>query len=276
MQFIDRPQEFLMCVPFLIPFAHWDKNAKNSLFIYADDKKTLIPTSQTHFIKLWQDFKGKRIEVSSENSLVRIHALMDGSTIHVALNNLNNKRVLLDLKAVLGNAKIQSIIQKRSCYKGGAYVFENKILKDLHNITLEIEETAILCIKLNQLIIPQRQVYEKTFYGDKLLVKTSQENIFQITIPEAWENPKSCELRISLAKKEGFKEHIRLSFNDQIYTLDMSATQGISQWYGNKIIKLTPDLIRNNNKLIVYSAESGGTISSIALKATYDQKLSFK
>ena len=85
-QFMQRPEQLDLVVPFIFLHAPWDPTDAHSAFV--PDGGGFKMTHCAKFFELWRDFDGRRLPVSSPDKYVRCVAVHDGQDVRVAISNL--------------------------------------------------------------------------------------------------------------------------------------------------------------------------------------------
>ena len=104
LNFLDRPNDFSIAVPFMLSFMHWAPDSLET-FIHQSPDGEFIKTKNTFILDMWSGFKGKRIPCRDTEHKVLSHAVIDEDTIRLAVNNRSGRRILLEIDSILPKNK---------------------------------------------------------------------------------------------------------------------------------------------------------------------------
>ena len=282
-QLLDRPHQFDFVVPFSLGYMHWNKEAGSALFKLDDpDQKTgalrFHKTKNTYYVELWKDFAGRRVPVESNDARVRAHAVLNGNTVQIVLNNLNGQRLRVNLAAMLGGASVETATIRRVYKQGAKVVYEEAtaISSTLAAIPMEVEETAIVAIQLSRTPKPSYALNEKTYYAEgTALVNSGAPIQMTVNVPEEdLALPlKRLQLRVGLQREGGFGEPLLAGVNREKDIVDLSDTTGISYYFSHVTTDINPSQLRESNDIFLQLGETGGRVLSVALIATREEPL---
>lgn len=268
-RYMNRANEFRLIVPFLIPVTWWDKDAKGNLFAYQPDG-SLELTKQQYYLDLWQDYEGDLVVAETATPRIFLHAVKQGNVVQLAINNMNPQRVRVDINADFGEAKIKSITQKRLWLDRGKLTFETSTLNGLTGIPLSVEETSIVTVTLDRPVESTSLLTEKTFYGDKILLKTGEPVEFEVNGPG--EDVVAAKLRVCCGRENGFNQDLSVRINGTTFTKDLAYTGKPGHFFGYAEFTVPPESITKRNTVIVDIPQQGGTISTVALLVKFSQQ----
>ena len=265
LNFLDRPNDFSIAVPFMLSFMHWAPDSLET-FIHQSPDGEFIKTKNTFILDMWSGFKGKRIPCRDTEHKVLSHAVIDEDTIRLAVNNRSGRRILLEIDSILPkNKEIVSIRQRKAFFDKGETQFINESLLSLKNIELGIDVTSIYEIKLNDRLNPKKLIDENLYYGLGTALNIDRD--VEINIPVGQKKIDASILRIGLHKSGGIKENILVELNGHIIEeKDLSFSKGTPNYMDYFEIDVNPKLIKDNNILKVYAKEDGVTLTSARIK----------
>jgi len=117
---LDRENDLLVSIPFITDKSTWHLTAANNYQPYGavlfKPKNIGQPNPQEWeytprilFYDLWKAAKGSRVEVTSENPDIQVHAFADSNKLFVALNNLDSATQSVDLDFTRGLNGFQNV-----------------------------------------------------------------------------------------------------------------------------------------------------------------------
>ncbi|MEM9252976.1 MAG: hypothetical protein AAGB29_11555, partial [Planctomycetota bacterium] len=241
-QYMQRPDEIDIAVPFLIPFTWWAPEAKDGIFVFdeVDEKRDLsaltanrpgiasgisgTPMTGIHagkprwFLDLWQGYTGRLVPVASDTPHVNVHAAADGQTLWVAISSVKSQRLAVDLKSALGDREIASAEQRRLYLDSGELLFEIVDVADrLAELPLAAEETSVVKITFVDPIPSQQTLTQTRHYGSRTLMPTGEPQPLAISVPseDLAGDVASAVLRIAVQRENGFGQPLRVMFNGE-------------------------------------------------------------
>ncbi|MEM6391225.1 MAG: hypothetical protein AAF797_00330 [Planctomycetota bacterium] len=274
MRFLERPEQFDIVVPFMLGFIHWNLNDDVRGVWATDENGKFIRTPSYDVMRLWSEFSGKRVPVSSPEPGLLRHAVLDGNTLYVALHNLTEDRLNVDLK-LDSDAGVKSIRQKRQYYTKGELRYEDEVIDSLDALPVNVSETTIVIVEFDSTPRTAGTLAERSFYGaDTAVPNTGKPIAFEIDVPEdvASGGIKAAELRLSMHAKNGSElgKSVRVEINGQ--AVDHSLERfGDAGYFGYTRIVLPPDAIAQANTIRVTFAKPGGTFAAARLVVTYPE-----
>ncbi len=263
MQFIERPAEFAVCVPFLIPHTWWEPENRVAVF-RPDDHGVLRPSEQARFFDLWRGFRGRRLPSTTDRPLVRTHALLDGRTLWLALNNLEPRRVAVALRGLPTDA-LGSAEHRRLHYVDGAIAYSVSPSVDARAIPLDVEETAILRIPLANIPVITTTMARQHCYAPQTMLPTAVPAAFTIDLPGSLTRISQATLRIGLGRNGGFPSAISCSFNQHDVTIDLSHAAGVRDWFGTASASIDPTWLSERNQIVIQPNANDGLVTSAVL-----------
>lgn len=278
-QFMMRPDNILKCIPFITGKTKWNKGPNPYPWVIS--KRTEDGKWEwTHLIKyfeFWKDLSGKYIDITSSNPDVLSLAFLNGKTIFVVLNNLeNDTNVDIDLLSK-GNGKIKSIKIKRLYNKNGVPVLEkSNINKDSHSILLKRDETIILAYEFDKKIKPSQKIESKKYYATEYLKKIKSNSTESFTVPINNGKIKYACLKLGIARPHGFDiAPTQICLNGKTYSFPKN-WKGYDQedrikegFFGVIDIPVSVEDLQNNNIVTLKYNNDGGTISTVGLQIDY-------
>ncbi|MEM1107842.1 MAG: hypothetical protein AAGH99_04045 [Planctomycetota bacterium] len=294
-QYMQRPDEIDITVPFHIPFVWWEPEAKDGIFIFEtiDENRDLSALTANRpgmasgisgspmtgiragkgrwFLDLWEGYTGTLLPIVSDTPHVNVHATADGRTLWVAISNLKSQRLAVDIAGALGRRKVRSAEQRRLYLDSGVLKFEKvDVSYGLDAVSLAAEETSVVKITLTRPIEPEQTLTQNRYYGSETLMATGEPRSLKISAPELSDTAsvESAVLRVALQKENGFANPLKVKFNDRTIEVDLSESQGIRNYDTVKEIEIPADAIRPENTVVLNQQEEGGVMASAVLLLT--------
>lgn len=269
--FLNRPNDFEITVPFMLTFMHWAPDSLET-YIHQAPNGEFVKTKNTYIIDMWTGFEGKRIPSSDSEHKVLTHAVIDGDLIRLVVNNRSGQRAELNIKSVLPKgAKIQSIKRRMVLFEKGEAKFVYDELADLKQIPLGVDVTAIYEIQLNKAPKLKKVQNEEQHYA--LSTAVPVKNSVMLEIPVDSKKAISATLRVGLFRKGGFGKPITLTLNEsETHTVDLSWSKGTPNFFDYVEVAVNPKNIAQNNLLEVTIEESGATVSAARITTVTESK----
>jgi len=194
-------------------------------------------------------------------------ALHDGNQIHVALTNMGGQRLSVSLVGVADSSKIKSIAQKRLYYRDGEVRFEpNNVLKDLSAVEVDVEETTIVTIELEQSLEIDDALQRNFYYAAETAVqpKDVSKEGFQISIPDATKI-EAARLVIGVHRDGGLKQALKLNFNGKEASTNQKWAAEVKNLFEPATVNIPASMIRKEN-FVKIGNQQGLTITSVHLE----------
>lgn len=269
--FLDRPQDFEITVPFMLTFMHWAPDSLET-FIHQTPDGEFVKTKNTYLIDMWEGFKGKRIPSADSEHKVRTQAVLDGDLIRLVVNNRSGQRTTLDINATIPKgAKVLSVRRRMALFEKGETKYVDDQLPGLTNIPLGVDVTAVFEIQLANAVTPAITLNESIHYGHQTAVKVNQ--TATLDIPADNTPAESAVLRVGLYRKGGFGKPITISLNGtENHTVDLSWGEGINQFMDYVELPIDPTHVKAMNQLSVSYSEPGATVAAARILLTHSSK----
>jgi len=272
-KFLQRPHEIDMSVPFAFLSLSWNPTSGNAAFIPKSGKQTNVPIDQlnttpvTYFFELWRDFDGRRLPVTHSRKWLDATALHEGNKVHVALTNMGGQRLNVKLSGIASGGSIKSINQKRLYYRDGRVNFEAaNQLKDLSAVEVEVEETTLVTIELEQPLKVEQTMRRDFHYAAETAVKTKEapQDGFVVSIPNS-NSIEKARLVIGLHRDGGLKGPLDLTFNGKSALTNQKWAAEIKNLFEPIAVNIPVSMIKETNRVKI-GAQDGLTITSIHME----------
>lgn len=265
LNFLGRPHDFEITVPFMLTFMHWAPDSLET-FIHQTPDGEFVKTKNAYLLDMWEGFKGKRIPVTSSAAKVPVHAVLDGDTIRLVVNNRSGQRADLSVASLLPEGrKVVSIKRRIISFEKGETRYAHESLHDLNAIPLGVDVTVILEIQLDQAPVLERVVEERFCYAREVAVNIN--GSARLTLPvDAPQELSGAVLRVGLYRKGGFPTPVSIRFNGETLPCpDLAWSVGTPQFFDYVEIPLDLKMVRADNELVVETTEAGATVTAARL-----------
>ena len=271
---LRRDDRLIKMIPFMVLKASWyDSEYPYPWTLYHRDKDEWKLTHLVKWYEFWKDVQGRHLPTSCSSLDVQTHALLDGRTVYLLLDNLLNSEVSLTVQELVDQGlNVESASISSLYYDGVEPVISPKEpLQQLGDeVVLEPHAAAIIRIGLSKIPQLRSELYESTFYGDRILQPImAKPAYFMIEVPKRGESIKSCTLRLGIGRSKDLSLRPRVLINGHLIKVPGGARGNTDlvgdQTFATKEIKVPVEFLRKKNRLSVQFAEPGGRISSAVL-----------
>ena len=282
---LERQDKMLISIPFITGKATWHINANNNYQPYGAvlwiPENIGVPleqitgwdyTARINFFKLWQEVKGERVLIRSNNPDIQTQAFLDGQPLYVALNYLDENEQAVDL-SFLGNIPDLDQVDIRSLK---IFKFDDPIYQQSTSLTypktlnLVAGETVVLAYSFASPIAFDNSIAATKYYSKKHLepIVANKELTFQFDGVLSGEG--YAHLRMSIGRKHTRSKAPEIRVNGQLVIMP-SNWAGYDQadrddFFGMIRIPVPAEQLQANNTVSIKFPDSGGHISSLVLE----------
>ncbi len=294
-QFMQRPDELDLCVPFAIPLQWWQPENPMGLFKYDTVDENRDPTALTAnrvgiasgipgspmtgirpnkpawFLDLWDGYAGTMVPVTSGTPHVHAHAVARGHTLWLAVSNMKAQRITVNLGAALGGRGVATATQRRLYLDRGELRYDTvEVTRSLGHIAVAPEETTVLQLTLDRPFRPERTLNETRHYGSRTLMPTGSPQNLTVGAPESVADapPHAATLRVGVQRKGGFTQPLTVRFNGLDFVVDLSHSAGIQHYDTCVEITLPVEAVQRHNRVTLTQSDDGGMMAAAVLKVT--------
>jgi agarase len=266
--FVNHPDIFAMTTLFTIPVTWWAKDSKCSLFVYRPDG-LFDMSPQCLLLELWKDHVGRPIPVKASFRDVSLHAVMEGDSISVAATNMLPQRYELDIRTALPvGVKVLSVERRRLYLDMGNLHYETEKVTDPGKVAFAGLETSMFSIRLSARPVPESAIEERTFYGDKVLLRSRiGEKIPAIKIACDRLDALSSSLRIGYRPDKG-KNPLKVSINGK--PLQTVLLDSYDDGFAQVVIDVPPSILKASNS-IELGVPTGAAVGAAVLANEYPE-----
>jgi len=98
-----------------------------------------VLTFKQNFYKFWKNVKGKRAKITSDNLDIQAQVFVDGSTVYIAINNLDDADQMVDLNFLSGSSPVSRVITSSLVVNGtNTPIYESGTLTNSIPNTIEL------------------------------------------------------------------------------------------------------------------------------------------
>ncbi|MBK1879121.1 hypothetical protein [Pelagicoccus mobilis] len=295
-ELFNRQDRLEISIPFITGFAEWYLAAPNfhpytpalwrpvpeEIQVTKDNEGNITSftvgsfqlTEKARFYELWQDVRGKRAFVSSDNPDVQVDTFVDGDTAYVCLNNLDDEiEHTISLSILKSVDDFESVrIKQLEIYDLEAPDYSDETSNTAPgSITLSPHGTAVLAYKYSAPIRFEKKVTVKEYHPNSYLqpISTNQAITFEFDGLEIDEGTASLRMGIGRPHSRSKKPTITLNGNaltvpDNYAGYDQT---GRDDFFGVIEIPVPYNtLIQGTNTLVARFPDTVGHVSSMILK----------
>ncbi|NCG09280.1 MAG: hypothetical protein GWO81_06910 [Verrucomicrobia bacterium] len=266
MQFMERPGDFELTVPFLLGFMHWEPDSGYAL-VRKDNEGAYQLTKNAYFLDLWEGVGGDYLHLKPIHPKVHALGWKKGEQIFLAVNNQSGADVNLRPECLLpeGN-KVASIQYRHPTYADGQFQMRRGVLEAGQSLTIHNAESAIIEIHTEQALATESVIAQRNFYADQTAVLLSYDTELEIVLPAAaLEQVQSVTLRMGLRDANGPSGLIEGQFNAHPFTVALDAYTGMQNFFEYVDIKVPAQQLKENNLLSLNLPHSSTLISHAKL-----------
>lgn len=282
LQFMQRPDDILKTIPFLVLKAEWGRtnvpyNPRLMIQNFEKEGETgehWVWSELIKFYELWSDVNGTRVDVRTGNVDVLADAYVDGNKVYVIVTNMirENQDIDLNLFEDKGNT-LQSVSVKH------LHMPRSQPLLDIDDLDvsksstfdLGVEATAIFEYTFANDVMIDETTEELKYYSDVYLqeIKARTPMIFNID-GLALSGNSNAILRVSLGREHGKKifPNVKVNGVDVAPRTDFTGEDQKlrPQFFGMIEVDVPASLLQENNEIEVTYSDDGGYVSSVSMR----------
>lgn len=265
-QFMERPADFELTVPFLLGYMHWEPDSGYAL-VRKDAAGAYQLTKNAYFLELWEGVGGEYLHLKPIHPKVHSLGWKKGKQVFLAVNNQSGANVNLRPELILpeGN-RLVSIQYRHPTYTNGQFQLQRGILKSGESLRIRNAETAILEIQTEACIQTERVIEQRSFYGDQTALLLSYDTVLGIELPlDVLESAQSATLRLGLRDAYGPVGILEGQFNAHPFTVDLDPFSGMQNFFEYVDVKIPVQQLKENNLLSLNLPHSTTSISHAKL-----------
>ena len=292
---LERTDRMEIAIPFTTGKSTWHITEENNYMPYKAVLYKPIPigvpldevtgweyTERIHFYDLWKDVSGDRILIRTDNMDVLVQGFLDGNKLHIALNNLDDfdLPINLNLNGNLPNISqltIKSLIIHPDADPDYTIQTSTELLK---TYGLKKNETAVLEYTFSEPITFDNVIQSERYYSTTYLQPIQANNPINYNFNNInlVGNSGYAMLAMSIGRKHDRSKSPTVIVNGVSIPVP-SNWKGYNQidrndFFGTIEIPVPIGVVQESNSVSITFEDSNGHLSSLVLNvATYDSSL---
>lgn len=282
---LDRENNMMIAVPFIGSKATWHITEANDYQPYGSvlwrPKELGVPinsntewifTPRVHFFDLWQDVQGNRVHVNSNNPDIQTHAFVDNDKLYLALSNLDEKNLSVDLQRFEEQDDISSVrIKSLKIWddKNPVYSDETQTTAPT-KITLIPDETVVLEYLFNDIISFTNTIRNTKYYTSQHLKAITGSVKFNFNGVDIGNSGGVANLRMSIGRKHNKSKNPVVRLNGNQITVPNNWAGGDQanrdDFFGMITIPVPFEYLKDDNEVSIQFSDSDGRVSSVVLQ----------
>ncbi len=264
MQFMERPADFSLTVPFLLGYMHWEPDSGFAL-VKRNSLGEFELSKNAYFMDLWEGVGGEYLYLDPIHPRVHSLAWKKGQQIFIAVNNQSGRPLKLRPELILPRSnRIQSIRYRLPTYQDGRFQLRRDDLELRESLSIGNAETAILIVETETPTATSKQILETAYYGQETVLPLSEPTTVKIETPgQNISSLQSLTLRLGLEDKNGPSGILNGRFNRHPFTIDLDSYASIENFFEYVDVTIPVSQLRDVNQ-ITLSLKDDSTILSHA------------
>ena len=264
MQFMERPADFSLTVPFLLGYMHWEPDSGFAL-VKRNSLGDFELSKNAYFMDLWEGVGGEYLYLDPIHPRIHSLAWKKGQQIFIAVNNQSGSSLKLRPELILpSNNQIQSIRYRLPTYQNGRFQLRRDDLEIGESLSIGNAETAVIIIETEAPTVTSEQVLETAYYGQETILSLWKRATVTIDTPsQNISRLQSLTLRLGLEDKNGPSGTLKGRFNGHSFKIDLDSYASIENFYEYVDVTIPVNQLRDVNK-ITLSLKDDSTILSHA------------
>lgn len=285
MQLLERPNQILQAIPFMILKAEWGRTngyPYPTRLLYDTDEfdnpfskdGPWAYTKRIQFFELWKEVNGTRVDTIASDPDVQVDAYVDGTNAFVIVSSLDHTGPqTIDLHVLGGDQAVAEVMVKHTyADDSGMPTLDIYTTNQLSVITLPASSTAVIKYMYTAPITPRAQSVESKYYATEYLkaILAGTPLTFSITNVNISAAYGESVLRLGLGREHGKSLRPSLRINGTAVSVPPDwrgydqSTRG--SYFGVIEIPIPYNLVQSNNTLEIDFDDDGGHVSSVALQ----------
>ncbi len=283
LSFADRPHLIDKTIPFIMLKEEWHGTTPTTVHPWRLMRRQDEPASFTggwvytemvKFYRLWSDVKGTRVYIQPSDVDIQTDAYVDGDKAYIILNNLDTSAQTLNLNLFEDGGNTLLNVRVKNMYWNGSAVAidETNHPGGLAQVQLQPEGTAVLEYTFQDSVAIAKTSSETKHYATTYLqsISAGVPRLFAID-GVATSAYGEAVLRLGIGRSKTLSKQPTVLFNGTPLSVnpDFMGHEGDdrSTFFGELDIPVPYHLIQPSNTVSVTFSDTGGHISSVALRA---------
>jgi agarase len=283
MAFLERPDNVLVTIPFIVLKAEWGRTTvpynwrlmRQQFEASGEAGNEWVYTELVRFYELWSDVNGTRVDSWADDQDILVDAYLDGADLYVIVNNLEFDNTTFDLD-VGGIGSILSVDIKHLRANNDQPVLETTTLTEVpESIALGGEATMILRLELDAVPTVDESSDESKHYAATMLQPIAANTTLSFDVDGLTPGANGeAVLRLGVGRDHGLSLTPDVTVNGSLVTVPTDyrgydqhhGGAGRVEFFGILEIPIQWSDIAANNRVEVTFPDDGGHVSSIALQ----------
>lgn len=288
LSFMDRPHLMLKTIPYVTVKAEWGRNKKTDvpwharLMRQANEPESYtgewVYTELVHYYDLWADVNGARITTSATDPDIQVDAYAAGAKVYLILNNIVPEPRTLDLGFLEAHGNtVQSVRAKHLYWSGdkatGSVVYDDTTHAGaLAQVKIEREAAMVLELTMADPVKLDATLTESKYFASTYRQPIHSGRTLPFIISDVAAEAQTAMLRVGIARAHALSKQPTVMMNGTavIVPADIMGYEkdGRFQFFGTLLIPVPVELLQAENRVDVTFPDSGGHISTVALKVS--------
>jgi hypothetical protein len=265
-QFMERPADFSLTVPFLLGYMHWEPDSGVAL-VKRNSEGDYELTKNSFFLDLWEGVGGEYLLLDPIHPRVHCLAWKKGSQIYIAINNQSGRPLNLRPDILLpANNPIESIRYRLPTYRNGHFQLLSEALHPSEQLSIGDIETALIIVETRAPSPTKQHILQTSHYAHQTALPLSERTTVTIETPEiSPTRVKSITLRLGLQNANGPSGKLRGRFNGYPFTIDLDLNKSIKNFFEYVEIEIPANELKYSNKISLRLREPNTILSHAKL-----------
>ncbi len=265
-QFMERPADFALTVPFLPGYMHWEPGSGFAL-VKRDSQGEFQLTKNAYFIDLWEGVGGEYLYLDAIHP--RIHALAwkQERRINIALNNQSGKPLLLCPEIQLSpDNRVESICYRLPAYRDGRFQLQRGQLDTSGRLRIGDGETAVIVVETKTAMPTSEHIAQTSHYAHQTALPLSDNPAVEIRTPRQDRSRlRSVTLRIGLQDANGPSGTLLGSFNGHPFSINLEPNKAIKNFFEYVDVPIPASQLKKTNRIRLSLPDSTTILSHAKL-----------
>jgi len=285
---LERENDMLISIPFITDKSTWFLNAANGYHPYGPvlfrasnlgepNPTGWVYTVRINFYEMWKEFKGKRVEVRTNNPDIQAQAFAHNNKLYVAVNNLDTEVQNVDLNFVKGLEGLQDVrIKAAKIYLDKDPVFTNELLTSAPtNLNLIAGETVTLEYTFANNLAFDNAIRSQKYYSTTFLQPIRANQVITFNYSGIKTGVGKANIRMTIGRKHNRSKAPIVRVNGTRVQVPSNWAgydqAGRSDFFGTIVIPFPAQLLSENSTVTMEFPDSDGHVASAILQVeTYD------
>lgn len=265
-QFMERPADFSLTVPFLLGYMHWEPDSGVAL-VKRNSEGDYEFTKNSFFLDLWEGVGGEYLLLEPIHPRVHSLAWKKGSQIYIAVNNQSGRPLNLRPDILLpANNPIESIRYRLPTYRNGHFQLLSEALNPSDRLSIGDNETAVIIVETRAPTLTNQHILQTSHYAHQTALPLSEGTTVQIETPDiSSSRVKSITLRLGLQNASGPSGKLRGTFNGYPFSVDLDSNKSIKNFFEYVEVKIPANKLKHSNQISLRLRESNTILSHAKL-----------